>query len=196
MTAKTVETVFDESDYVKPAHETSAIFIATRIQVVNGQSQSFCGRIECKNDTDCVKIEPLMPGKCLAFGFCQEYTWCPPALGNQLKNYTLQKIDELTLRFTAFLRFSIENSLKIYTTPQLGVDILYPAPNATAIVIKDLLEAASVTYDKIKDTGIVIQVLFSWKCSLGKEACLPEMRITALDNATTENSLVRFTYYH
>eukprot|EP00300_Choanocystis_sp_HF-7_P018693 c20110_g1_i1.p1 GENE.c20110_g1_i1~~c20110_g1_i1.p1 ORF type:complete len:384 (-),score=76.81 c20110_g1_i1:56-1174(-) len=182
--------VADAVDLIDPSIERDAIFIATRQQMIS-QSRGFCGNVDhtCVTDADCEKRVPISLGKCNSDGLCDELGWCPPldaeANPHELHDRRFIAPENITLWVKAAISFPKIASHKTYTTMHDDKPI-YMTDDPTkvnAYRMRDLLEAANIDPNDVRDTGCFLNVQMEWNCDVDtNEGCeSPKMIVSRLD---------------
>eukprot|EP00347_Sterkiella_histriomuscorum_P017542 403348942 len=195
--------VFDIGDYTRNIDETSAIFIATKIEITEGQQQKYCHITPCESDADCKNINqnpPISERICMSSGFCKQYAWCPVHNSNSTKNtktFVMENLQDLHFEFVNVIQFGSEEEIEdiIYSTDAIEYDkhgekkvVFYPEKRANALNMTEILinidEDQSLTqeeYEKIINKGAIIKIVFDYYCDLrNMKECEPDISFQML----------------
>eukprot|EP00347_Sterkiella_histriomuscorum_P010884 403374553 len=121
--------VFDIGDYTRNIDETSAIFIATKIEITEGQQQKYCHITPCESDADCKNII------CLVSSSQLQYT-------KNTKTFVMENLQDLHFEFVNVIQFGSEEEIEdiIYSTDAIEYDkhgekkvVFYPEKRANAL---------------------------------------------------------------
>ncbi|GAU94607.1 hypothetical protein RvY_06346-1 [Ramazzottius varieornatus] len=107
-----VRYIWDSTDFVVPAQESGAFFIATNVLMTRNQSHGICPEdinvgsagIECTNDGQCPANQPTLygngirTGRCVKqSGTCEIAGWCPTEIDSTPRTATLTGHESITI---------------------------------------------------------------------------------------------------
>ncbi|XP_055336564.1 LOW QUALITY PROTEIN: P2X purinoceptor 4-like [Paramacrobiotus metropolitanus] len=200
--------VWDNNDFVVPAQESNAFFIATNMVYTRNQSQGICPEdanvgvegIECSEDFDCEKGKPtpygngIKTGKCVQrTGTCEISGWCPTEIDDPPSKPVLSGFETITIlvkNHIAFQKFKIKrrNILSHFTQKYLQTCRYDPDddPKCPIFSVKEIVKYAQEKFEDMAVKGGIIGFHIRWMCDLdrGEEECLPEYSFKRLDDQT------------
>ncbi|XP_055353255.1 P2X purinoceptor 4-like isoform X2 [Paramacrobiotus metropolitanus] len=201
--------IWDSIDFVVPAQESDAFFIATSMVLTVNQSQEACPEdpnvsrkgVWCETDADCTPGQPTpggngrKTGRCVNWDkeikTCEVNAWCPTETDKTPKKPILHGLDSVTVlvkNHIAFPKFGIKrrNILDSINQTYLqscrynrDTDPLCPIFN-----VKDMIMYADEDVQEISTRGGILGFTISWNCNFDfdQEQCIPVYSFRRLDD--------------
>ncbi|OQV12372.1 P2X purinoceptor 4, partial [Hypsibius exemplaris] len=198
--------IWDSVDFITPAQENNAFFIATNVLATPNQQQATCpedknvgiGGVRCASDEDCPPDTQIVNGNGFRTGTCSNVTgtceilaWCPteidvrpvpPVLAGS-ENFTI-----LVKNHIMFPKFGVKrrNILEDMNATYLANCRYHPVqhPYCPIFVLGDVLKLAGESYSSIAERGGVMGFVIEWNCNLdlSVNSCLPVYHFRRMDN--------------
>ncbi|OWA51563.1 P2X purinoceptor 4 [Hypsibius exemplaris] len=198
--------IWDSNDFVVPAQESNAFFVATNIVFTKNQYQGNCPedkhvgsrKVQCRKDSDCEKGSLVLygngirTGRCvLSTSTCEVHTWCPKEMGKAPRVPTLSGYDSVSVlvkNHVVFRKFGVKrrNILDNFSENYLTTCRYHPQNDRLCPVfaLRDLVTFAGESLEEMAVKGGIIGFNIDWDCDLdyGEENCLPHYSFRRLDN--------------
>ncbi|OWA51555.1 P2X purinoceptor 4 [Hypsibius exemplaris] len=215
--------IWDSNDFVVPAQESDAFFVATNLIFTENQGQGLCpedrnvGRrgIHCSNDTDCPAGTPtpygngVRTGRCvLPNGTCEISGWCPTEIDYTPKKPVLYGFDTVTIlvkNHVNFRNFGVKrrNILESFSQAYLQSCRFHPVtdPLCPVFGFRDMVTFANESLDLMAVRGGIIGFGIEWNCNLDRdlEECLPRYtfkRLDSIHDKVAKGWNFRHTFYY
>lgn len=93
-------------------------------------------------------------------------------------------VAKFKVRYMSFISFpSIDPEGKQrFSTPGFNSKLDVGSEGGNALLVKDLVSKAGLSFSSVKATGAVLQVHVLWNCFLLLPSCTPKIQVTALEN--------------
>ncbi|OQV12081.1 P2X purinoceptor 4 [Hypsibius exemplaris] len=199
--------VWDAADFVFPAQETNAFFIATTVIHTVNQTQSECAEdpnvsrngIICNGRRDCargdVAVNGVKTGRCVPWNStvktCEISAWCPLEVDEPPSAPLLSSYESLTVlvkNHVAFPKFGVKrrNILDSINQTYLETCRFHPSnhPFCPVFSIKDIVKLAGEDFMETATRGAIIGFGIQWNCDLdfNIDYCRPVYAFRRLDD--------------
>jgi len=200
------EKVFDVFESLTNDGEQGAIFIPTRVVTTTGQSQEvdnptkgFCESPlhTCTAPEDCdIGDDDLQKAEECVNGRCMRRQWCPameidtPATKTDYVN-----TNNFDIWFSTNIHFHLF-ALDVGNTDEKK-SIRYPDRGANTFAVHDLLRLAGIDIEKVKDTGMILNVNKVFNCDLDQNICVMNVESSAIVQDSGDGVVQQgFNYAH
>ncbi|OMJ71816.1 hypothetical protein SteCoe_29877 [Stentor coeruleus] len=186
-------------------HETSAVFIPSKILVTRGQYQGLCADplLYCEIDEDCspVDLPNVIEGrKCLdtpeGTKGCIAWRWCPPENSLSTKIYYLENAAHQMIWSRIKVKFERLATLSKDTLGSSSIE-KFPGSNSNAWEISDIILMAGTNFSDITDKGAIFKATIVLQCIANpSEICDTKLEVTRLDSVDSGGySMTHGEYY-
>lgn len=196
--------VWDEPEENPWGHETSAVFIPSKVVVTKGQYQGVCADpyLYCESDEDCSTDDlpnVIENAKCSesvtgTYG-CEAWRWCPPESNNSEIYYIENAGHQIV-----WARYKVEfTRLASLSKDSLGDEEyeLYPGQNSNAWEVSDIILMAGTNFSDVTDKGALFKATIVLKCIRNpSEECDTFLEVQRLDEPDSGGySMMHAEYY-
>lgn len=185
-------------------HETSAVFIPSKVVVTRAQYQGVCADpyLYCESDADCatndlpnvIETEKCSLCETGTYG-CEAWRWCPPE-SNHSNIYYLENAAHQIV----WARYKVEfQRLATLSKDNFADDeySLYPGENSNAWQVSDIIQMAGSNFSQIADKGGLFKATLVLKCIRNpKEKCDMALQVQRLDKSDSGGYSMQHAEYY
>jgi hypothetical protein len=196
--------VWDVAEENPWGHETSAVFIPSKVVVTKAQYQGVCADpyLYCESDADCatndlpnvIETETCSKSAAGTYG-CEAWRWCPPE-SNSSEIYYLENAAHQIV----WARFKVEfQRLASLSKDNLGDEDFkrYPGEDSDAWEVSDIIQMAGTNFSQIADKGALFKATLVLNCIRNpNEKCDMSLQVERLDKADSGGYSMQHAEYY
>eukprot|EP00742_Colponemidia_sp_Colp-10_P002536 GILJ01002710.1.p1 GENE.GILJ01002710.1~~GILJ01002710.1.p1 ORF type:complete len:385 (-),score=55.23 GILJ01002710.1:152-1306(-) len=184
---------WDSTEAAYPPLEPGGVFIATKVLLTKQQTRGVCAdpAMPCTDSSQCTRGLGQCKNK-----VCMETQWCPaedPTDQIVTETFPLTGTADFLIWFKGSIKFM--DSETQFSTMVDRDPVIWPDDGANTYSVADLMEIAGTTFEAVKDSGAIFDVLLYWSCNLDLSSrCSPSLVVTRVDASSTNPRGSGFSY--